>query len=239
MPVVAFSIDDEGVAYGSPSCRVYLQGCDLRCRFCNMRDVVTGRSGHDRIEDAIRLIEERLVPVVVVTGGEPLVSPNIMIILRKLNRLRRHLHLETSGNHPSRLRSVLDTGVVDSVQLDLKAVSNEMIRSVTQSTLTFETFLLSQQVLIQFDIPYEIGVTLWHQYSPRDVVRLREAAGDVPIRLKKMQVDTNMVDPAFVTTLAPVDADEQIALFESHFTHVLSSGIRPMPTFSKDFSSLL
>ena len=73
-------------------------------------------------EASQRATSKPFVDAFVLSGGEPLVQIDASI---RLFRLARDLHLstglETSGCFPDRLESILDTGLVDCVFLDIKS----------------------------------------------------------------------------------------------------------------------
>ena len=84
---------------GRVACTVFLQGCDLRCPFCHNAGLLDG---------------------VAVTGGEPLLAPELPELLGKLRAMGFAVKLDTNGTHPAALRAVLEAGLVDYVAMDIK-----------------------------------------------------------------------------------------------------------------------
>jgi len=93
------SIQGEGTAQGLPSVFIRLAGCNLECSYC---DTAWARgSGCKRSIDNV--LEEALgyhCPQVTVTGGEPLLQPASLDLLRALVRRGRRPVLETNGSIP-------------------------------------------------------------------------------------------------------------------------------------------
>ncbi|NMB75835.1 MAG: radical SAM protein [Myxococcales bacterium] len=97
------SIAGETTHAGRPAVFVRLAGCNLACRFC---DTGYARSGGQvlGLSKVLAWVRRAGEPLVVVTGGEPLLQPGTGRLLRALRRDGREVLLETNGS--------LDLGVV-------------------------------------------------------------------------------------------------------------------------------
>jgi len=98
------SLQGEGVLAGTPSVFVRLAGCPLRCRWCDTKYAWDFSDGTDVVlDDLIEQICGYPCRHVVITGGEPLVGPDlsprngVVMLTRQLKRLGRHITIETSG----------------------------------------------------------------------------------------------------------------------------------------------
>ncbi|HKP58660.1 MAG TPA: radical SAM protein [Polyangiales bacterium] len=90
------SIQGETSFAGRPCTLVRLTGCNLRCRWCDTPDAFHGGTRLTRaevIERALALETE----LILVTGGEPLLQPGTLPLLRELCDTQRTVLLETSG----------------------------------------------------------------------------------------------------------------------------------------------
>ncbi len=95
------SIQGEGTRAGRPCTFVRLTGCDLRCSYCDTTYAFSG--GQRRSVDAIvEDIEQRGCRLVCVTGGEPLLQPEAIELMRRLVQRRFEVVLETGGHRPVR-----------------------------------------------------------------------------------------------------------------------------------------
>lgn len=83
---------------GVPSVFVRLAGCPLRCRWCDTKyawDATSGRSYNiAKIVHAIRRWPCRFM---VITGGEPMINPELPQLVSRLKDLGKHLIIETAG----------------------------------------------------------------------------------------------------------------------------------------------
>jgi 7-carboxy-7-deazaguanine synthase len=101
-----YSIQGEGALVGVPSFFIRTSGCNLRCSWCDT-PYTSWRPegvemGLDRILDEVRAHPTRHV---VVTGGEPMIAPEILPLTQKL-RDRAHITVETAGTVFSRWRAI-------------------------------------------------------------------------------------------------------------------------------------
>jgi 7-carboxy-7-deazaguanine synthase len=90
------SIQGEGTRAGVPCVFVRLTGCDLRCAWCDTQYAYEGgrRMGLDEIVDQVRAYR---CPTVEITGGEPLLQPDVYLLLTRLADEFPTVLLETSG----------------------------------------------------------------------------------------------------------------------------------------------
>jgi len=93
-----YSIQGEGSLVGVPSVFIRTSGCNLRCGWCDTPYTSWTPEGTDLTLDQI-LDEVKAHPArhVVVTGGEPMIAPEIIPLTERLHRLGLHITIETAG----------------------------------------------------------------------------------------------------------------------------------------------
>jgi GTP 3',8-cyclase len=112
--------------------------CDLRCVYCMMQDMrFLPRNQLLTLEEMARLGEcfsELGVTKLRVTGGEPLVRPNIVWLFERLGALPaiRDLTLTTNGTQLPRFAKALKDAGVDRVNISLDTLQAERFRSITR-----------------------------------------------------------------------------------------------------------
>jgi 7-carboxy-7-deazaguanine synthase len=96
------SIQGESTHAGRPCVFVRLTACDLRCRWCD-----TPYAFHEgrkmSVDDVIADVESRGCDVVEVTGGEPLLQPDVYPLMQRLLDSGKTVLIETGGH-----RSIAD-----------------------------------------------------------------------------------------------------------------------------------
>ncbi len=108
---------------GQVACTVFTGGCNLRCPFCHNGGLVRTPTVYvNREEEVLSFLEKRrgIIDGVCVTGGEPLLQPDLTDFLRTVKELGYLVKLDTNGSLPDRLRRLLATGYVDYVAMDVK-----------------------------------------------------------------------------------------------------------------------
>lgn len=113
-----YSIQGEGSLVGVPSVFIRTSGCNLRCAWCDTPYTSWAPEGTDLTLDQI-LDETRSHPArhVVVTGGEPMIAPDIVALCERLRGLGLHITIETAGT------------VFQPVACDLMSISPKLANS--------------------------------------------------------------------------------------------------------------
>ncbi len=95
---IFYSIQGEGKLAGVPSAFVRASGCNLRCVWCDTPyaswDPQGEEMGVGAIVDRVREFGGQHV---VITGGEPMIMPDIVELCDALNAQGRHITMETAG----------------------------------------------------------------------------------------------------------------------------------------------
>ncbi len=92
------SIQGESTFAGLPCVFVRLAVCDARCVWCDTPHAFTQGSSWT-LDAVVAKVLEYQTPLVVVTGGEPLVQPEALLLMSRLAGLGLTVLLETSGAH--------------------------------------------------------------------------------------------------------------------------------------------
>jgi 7-carboxy-7-deazaguanine synthase len=92
------SVQGEGRLTGTPSVFVRTSGCNLRCWFCDTRYASWEPEGDSQsVESIVDQVLQWPSPHVVITGGEPLIFPEVKELTEKLKTADRHITIETAG----------------------------------------------------------------------------------------------------------------------------------------------
>jgi 7-carboxy-7-deazaguanine synthase len=113
-----YSIQGEGSLVGVPSVFIRTSGCNLRCAWCDTPYTSWQPEGADltlnQIVDEVKAHPARHV---VVTGGEPMIAPEIIALTERLRGLDLHITVETAGT------------VFQPVACDLMSISPKLANS--------------------------------------------------------------------------------------------------------------
>lgn len=115
---IFYSIQGEGMLAGVPSVFIRTSGCNLRCTWCDTPYTSWQPEGKERTLDAILEDVRRNRPThVVVTGGEPMLTGDIVSLTRRLREMEFHVTIETAGT------------VYQPVTCDLMSISPKLANS--------------------------------------------------------------------------------------------------------------
>ena len=168
---------------GKVACTVFTGGCNLRCPFCHNATLVN--SPHDSLnmeDEVLDYLSRRkgLLDGVCITGGEPLLQPDLIDFMKKIKALGLAIKLDTNGSFPERLKEILDTGLVDFVAMDVKS-SPEGYAKAIGCEMEFSKFEESIKLLKLCGISHEFRTTAVKGiHTPSDFLKISEILGDEP-----------------------------------------------------------
>jgi 7-carboxy-7-deazaguanine synthase len=93
------SIQGESTRAGHPCVFVRLTGCNLRCRWCDTEYAFHG-GAEMSVERVVEQVDAYGCRLVEVTGGEPLLQPEVLPLMRELLARGYEVLLETGGSRP-------------------------------------------------------------------------------------------------------------------------------------------
>ena len=150
---------------GRVACTVFLGGCDFRCPFCHNSELIGG--GEAVMDDAALLAflkkRQGLLDGVAFTGGEPLLR-DLAPLLREIRALGFAVKMDTNGNHPDRLRALVEEGLVDYVAMDIKNSPEKYAATIGLDTFDLAAVSESLAFLKTGAVDYELRTTAVAQY---------------------------------------------------------------------------
>ena len=104
------------------SCIVFTKGCNFRCPFCHNASLVEKSEEEISPSEILSFLKKRqgLLDGVVITGGEPLLNPDIPAFLSEIKAMGYKIKLDTNGSSPKLLKEIVSAGLVDYVAMDIK-----------------------------------------------------------------------------------------------------------------------
>ena len=155
---------------GRVACTVFLGGCDLRCPFCHNGGLVLGPMPAELdSEELLAFLRKRrgLLDGVCVTGGEPLLRPDLPELLSQIKELGYPVKLDTNGGRPARLRALAERGLVDYVAMDVKNSPGRYGETAGTPGLDLAPFRESVSFLLQGTVDYEFRTTVVRELHTR------------------------------------------------------------------------
>lgn len=172
---------------GHTACIVFTRGCNFRCSFChNSGLVLPGQAQPAETEQEIlRYLAKRqgLLDGVVISGGEPLLWPQLTGFIERIRALGFLIKLDTNGSFPERLEALLSAGLLDYVAMDIKQTpekygtaigfSGNAAPASGKGASAADLVEQSLAILRGFQVPFELRTTVVRGiHTPEDLVSI-------------------------------------------------------------------
>lgn len=170
---------------GRVACTVFTGGCNLRCPFCHNALLVTQLGNTDVIpaEDVISYLEKRkgILDGVAITGGEPLLQPDIASFIRKIKNMGYAVKLDTNGAYPAKLRDLVEEGIVDYVAMDVKNCKEKYSETVGVPDFDVSKIEESIDFLLSGKVDFEFRTTVVKEFhTVADIEKLSKRIEGAP-----------------------------------------------------------
>ncbi len=117
------SVQGEGIHTGLVTTFIRLAGCDLRCTWCDTPYSLSTEDGRPfPIEKVIKDIRSFGSSIVCITGGEPLVQKETVLLVEKLLNEGFETDIETNGAHDVSILPLKKKGLF--ISMDVKTPSS-------------------------------------------------------------------------------------------------------------------
>ena len=150
---------------GVVACTLVTPGCNFRCPWCHNAGLVLPeqlpKDAPDP-EEVLEFLKKRkgVLDGVCITGGEPLLHPEIPDFIRRLKDLGYKVKLDTNGSFPERLRQLAEEKSVDYVAMDIKNSPAYYGETIGVPSLGAEIVAESKEFLLTEPVDYEFRTTV-------------------------------------------------------------------------------
>jgi len=173
---------------GKVACTVFTVGCNFRCPFCHNASLVTKESSSDTTGDlstedffAFLAIRRGKLDGVCVSGGEPLLQPDIRAFIVRIREMGFAVKLDTNGSFPEVLAGLLAEGLLDYVAMDIKSSPEHYAAAVGLASAPIDRIGQSVQILLSSGVPFEFRTTVVDElHSVEDFRRIGEWIDGAP-----------------------------------------------------------
>ncbi|MHC4325211.1 MAG: 7-carboxy-7-deazaguanine synthase QueE [Planctomycetota bacterium] len=165
---IFYSLQGEGFLAGVPSVFVRIAGCPLRCWWCDTKYAWSKEAGRQySINEIVQAVQKWPCRFVVLTGGEPMVDPDLPQLVRELKTAGKHITIETAGiayipDMPCDLMSIspkLSNSVPDDAKLAAIHKDSKLDLAVLEELINNYNYQLKFVVDSEVDLP-EIKETI-------------------------------------------------------------------------------
>ena len=169
---------------GKVACTIFTGGCNFRCPFCHNASLVLPEQFSKPIQEneVISFLKKRkgVLDAVCITGGEPLLQPDILEFIKKIKNIGYLVKLDTNGSFPDRLKEIVSSGVIDYVAMDIKNSEKNYAKTCGLEKIDFDIIKKSVDFLLSGPIEYEFRTTAVREFHNdqafRDITTLISGA---------------------------------------------------------------
>ena len=144
------------------ACTVFTYGCNLRCPFCHNAGLVI-RPAEEKVDEGefFKFLEKRknLLDGVCITGGEPLLQPDIARFISDIKNMGFLVKLDTNGFFPEKLKEVIDMGIVDYIAMDIKNSPDKYSLTCGIENADLNKVNKSVEIIMNAPVDYEFRTT--------------------------------------------------------------------------------
>jgi len=208
---------------GKVSSIIFTLGCNFRCKFCYVPQLVLP----ERMKE-VREIEEgeifsylqknkKLIDAVVITGGEPTIFSDLPQFIEKIKKMEFLVGLETNGSNFKMLKALIDSKLVDYVEMDIKTrLDFEKYNEIVGGVLTkeaFENVRKSIKLLLEGKVDYEFRTTLVKEFHTKeDIIEICKAIRGARVYfLQKLKNDVELLCGKKLTPFEEEEIEEIVS----------------------------
>ncbi len=166
---------------GKVACIVFFSGCNFRCPWCHNGDLVNSVGDSYEVNDIILEIMKirKWIDGVVISGGEPTLSPELIKFCAKIKDKGLLVKLDTNGSKPVVIQELIDKKLVDYIAMDVKTALNEYEKAIG---VKFDSAKIQEslQLIMEGNIDYEFRSTIvpdfFQEMQFREVLRTIQGA---------------------------------------------------------------
>lgn len=154
------------------ACTIFTARCNFRCPFCHNASLVTHVDTEEAIpeKDIFSFLRKRqgILDGVCITGGEPLLQPDIEVFIRNVKALGYLVKLDTNGSNVLMLKRLVESRLVDYVAMDIKNAPDKYGMTIGIEEYDMSNIFQSVDFLMSGDVPYEFRTTVVRQFHKRE-----------------------------------------------------------------------
>jgi pyruvate formate lyase activating enzyme len=166
--------------HGKIAAVLFIGGCDFVCPFCHNYRIANDDPELPPVplDEIGRTLKRKRdwYDGVVLTGGEPLMHPEVFELCRHLKDLGQRIKMDTNGSFPYALKALLELKLVDAVAMDIKAPLDSRYARAAGRKLDLTPLRRTIRLLIESGIEHEFRCTLVPGLiNPEDISTIAEA----------------------------------------------------------------
>ncbi len=159
---------------GHMASTLFTGGCNFKCPFCHNRDLVFLDEKEVELdkEEILNFLSSRknILDGVCISGGEPLLQPDLKAFILDVRALGLKVKLDTNGSNYSKLKELIEEGLVDYVAMDVKNDEANYAKTCGVGNVDLSAIRESVELLKQNHVDYEFRTTIVKEFHDSDSI---------------------------------------------------------------------
>jgi pyruvate formate lyase activating enzyme len=166
--------------HGKIAAVLWIGGCNFTCPFCHNYKVADDDPELTEVpwDDIAGTLHRKRdwYDGVVLTGGEPLMHPEVFELCQRLKEMGQRVKIDTNGSFPYALKTLIEGQLVHAVAMDVKAPLDSHYARAAGRAVDTAPQLRTIRLLIESGIEHEFRCTLVPGLiDPGDIAAIAEA----------------------------------------------------------------
>ena len=149
---------------GKVACTVFTGGCNFRCPFCQNSDLVISPALTPTIagEEIFGFLRKRrgLLDAICISGGEPLLQPDIAEFIMRCREMGYLVKLDTNGSFPDLLQRLIDAKLLNYIAMDIKTAPERYSVLTGVRNIDIGPVLASVDIIRNSGVEHEFRTTV-------------------------------------------------------------------------------
>ena len=166
--------------HGRISAVLWIGGCNFTCPFCHNYEVANDDQSLPEVpwDDIAGTLRRKRdwYDGVVLTGGEPLLHPEVFDLCQRLREMDQQVKVDTNGSFPYALKTLVEQQLVQAVAMDVKSPLDARYARAAGRRVDLAPLRRTIKLLIESGIEHEFRCTLVPGLiNPDDIAAIGEA----------------------------------------------------------------
>ena len=153
---------------GKMAATIFTVGCNFRCPFCYNASLVTETEEMDCMstDEVLGFLKKRsrVLEGVCITGGEPLLQPDLEEFIREVKAMGYLVKLDTNGSNLGKLKNLVEKSLVDYVAMDIKNAPHKYDITIGMEESVLAEVKKTVDYLKSNPVPYEFRTTVVKEF---------------------------------------------------------------------------